>query len=67
MACCVMIRCCAPVGTAVGVTRGPRWGWTREGAAKRLLRWGALTLIGVIGLITLVAGSIPGVLLHVIC
>ena len=32
-----------------------------------LLRWGALMLIGVKGLITLVAGSIPGMLLHVIC
>jgi hypothetical protein len=38
-----------------------------DGLANHLLRWGALTSIGVKGLITLVAGSIPEVLLHVIC
>jgi hypothetical protein len=38
-----------------------------DGTANRLLHWGALTLIGVKGSTTLVAGIIPGMLLHVIC
>ncbi len=61
-----MRRCCAPVGMVVCVARGPRWGRTRDSAAARLLWWGALTLMGVIDLITLGAGSITGVLLIVI-
>jgi hypothetical protein len=64
---CVMICCCAPVGMAVHVACGPQWGWTCNGAANRFLRWGALTSIGVKGLITLVARSVPSVLLHVTC
>jgi hypothetical protein len=67
MACCVTICCCAPVGMAIRVARGPQWGWMCDGVAIRLLCWGALTLIGVKGLITLVAGSTPGMLLCVIC
>ncbi len=67
MVCCVIICCCAPVGIAVHVACGLQWGWTRKGVASRLLRWGVLTSIGVKGLITLVAGSIPGILLRVIC
>ena len=55
------------VGMVVCVACGLQWGWTCDGADNRLIHGGALTLIGVIGLITLVAGSIPGMLLHVIC
>ncbi len=66
MACCMMICCCAPVKMADRVARGLQWGWTCDGADNRLIHGGALTLIGVKGLITLVAGSIPGLLLHVI-
>jgi hypothetical protein len=54
-----MIHYCAPVGMAVRVARGPQWGWTRNGAATHLLCWGALTLVGVKGSISLVARSIP--------
>ncbi len=67
MAYCVTICCCAPVGMAVRVACCPQWGWTHDGAASRLLRWRALTSMGVNHLITLVAGSIPGLLLRVIC
>jgi hypothetical protein len=66
-ACCVMIRCCAPEGMAVHVAHGLQWGWTRDSTANRLLHWGELMSIGVKGLITLVARSIYGMLLHVIC
>jgi hypothetical protein len=63
--CCVTMRCCAPEGMAVRVAHCLQWGWTRDGTATCLLRWEALMLIGVKGLITLVAKSIPGMLLHV--
>jgi hypothetical protein len=66
MACCVTIHCCAPAGMAVLVARGSQLSWMRDGAANHLLRCGALTSIRVIGSITLVARSIPGMLLHVI-
>jgi hypothetical protein len=66
-ACCVMIFCYAPVGMAVRVACGLQWGMTHDGAAPRLLRWGALTSMGVNGLITLVARHIPCMLLRVIC
>jgi hypothetical protein len=52
---------------AVRVARGSQWGWKHDSAAPRFLWWGALTSLGVKGLITLVAGSIPGILLCVIC
>jgi hypothetical protein len=50
---------------AVCVARGLQWGWKRNGLATCLLHWEALMLIGVKGLIILMAGSISGVLLRV--
>jgi hypothetical protein len=52
---------------AVRVACGLQWGWRHNGAATRLLRCGALTLIGVKDSITLVARSNYVMLLHVIC
>ncbi len=64
IACCVMMRCCAPPGIAVCAMRASRRGWILVGAIGHV--WRELVAVGMgVGVITFGTGRIPGVLLHV--
>jgi hypothetical protein len=65
MVCCMMIHCCAPLGMAVPVKRGPRRGWILVGAVGHVARQGVVATSMGIGAITFVTGRRPGVLLRV--
>ncbi len=66
MACSVMMHWCALLGMAVNVDRAPRWRWNLVSIVFCVLHWGAIVAIVGTGSITSGAGSILGVLLHVV-
>ena len=62
----VTIRCCAPLGMAVRVARGPRRGCTLVGSSSRCRPRAVCPGITGIGSIKIGDGLIPGVLLRVV-